>query len=92
MTLLRGAILASLEDAGYDGLLEDQIGPAVQRVLGFVAANPGRRAEWLVEPELKGANVLTAELGHGAKRSRTASGSISGAAGASPTPISSSSD
>ena len=61
VTLLRGAILASLEDAGDDGLLEDQIGPAVQRVLGFVAANPGRRAEWLVEPELKGANLLTAE-------------------------------
>ncbi len=63
VTLLRGAILASLEDAGDDGLLEDQIGPAVQRMLGFLAANVGRRAEWLVEPELKGANLLTAERG-----------------------------
>ena len=63
VTLLRGAILAALQGADDDGLLEDQIGPAVQRVLGFLAANVGRRAEWLVEPELKGANLLTAERG-----------------------------
>ncbi len=61
VTLLRGAILAALAEAGDDGLHEDQIGQAVQRMLGFVAANVPRRSEWLVEPNLKGANLLGAE-------------------------------
>ena len=61
VTLLRGAILAALADAGDDGLHEDQIGQAMQRMLGFVAANMLRRSEWLVEPDLKGANLLGAE-------------------------------
>ena len=61
VTLLRGAILAALADAGDDGLHEDQIGQALQRMLGFVAANTLRRSEWLVEPDLKGANLLGAE-------------------------------
>jgi Lhr-like helicase len=61
VTLLRGAILAALAEAGIDGLHEDQIGQAIQRMLGFVAANVPRRAEWLVEPDLKGANLLGAE-------------------------------
>lgn len=61
VTLLRGAILAALADAGDDGLHEDQIGQAMQRMLGFVAANTLRRSEWLVEPDLKGANLLGAE-------------------------------
>src|SRR5258706_16433872 len=33
----------------------------MQRMLGFVASNVPRRAEWLVEPDLKGANLLGAE-------------------------------
>ena len=61
VTLLRGAILAALAEAGDDGLHEDEIGQAVQRMLGFVAANILRRSEWLVEPDLKGANLLGAE-------------------------------
>jgi Lhr-like helicase len=61
VTLLRGAILAALAEAGVGGLHEDQIGQAVQRMLGFVAANVPRRSEWLVEPDLKGANLLGAE-------------------------------
>lgn len=61
VTLLRGAILAALAEAGDDGLREDEIGQAVQRTLGFVAANVPRRSEWLVEPDLKGANLLGAE-------------------------------
>ena len=60
VTLLRGAILAALE-AADDGLHEDQIGQAAQRVLGFVSGNVARRSEWLVEPDLKGANLLGAE-------------------------------
>ena len=61
VTLLRGAILAALAEAGDEGLHEDQIGQAIQRMLGFVAANMSRRSEWLVEPDLKGANLLGAE-------------------------------
>lgn len=61
VTLLRGAILAALADAGEDGLHEGQIGQAIQRMLGFVAANMLRRSEWLVEPDLKGAKLLDAE-------------------------------
>ena len=30
-------------------------------MLGFVSANIGRRTEWLVEPDLRGANLLNAE-------------------------------
>ena len=61
VTLLRGAILAALAEAGDEGLREDEIGQAMQRMLGFVAANKSRRSEWLVEPDLKGANLLGAE-------------------------------
>jgi hypothetical protein len=61
VTLLRGAILAALAEAGNDGLYEDQIGQAIQRMLGFVAANVPRRAEWLVEPDLMGPNLLGAD-------------------------------
>jgi Lhr-like helicase len=61
VTLLRGAILAALAEVGEEGLHEDQIGQAIQRMLGFVAANMSRRSEWLVEPELKGASLLGAE-------------------------------
>jgi len=43
------------------GLYEDQIGQAIQRMLGFVAANVPRRAEWLVEPDLMGPNLLGAD-------------------------------
>ena len=38
VTLLRGAILAALAEAGDGGLHEDQIGQAIQRMLGFVGA------------------------------------------------------
>ena len=61
VTLLRGAILAALAEAGNEGFHEDQVGQAIQRMLGFVAANMSRRSEWLVEPDLKGANLLGAE-------------------------------
>ena len=61
VTLLRGAILAALAEADDEGLHEDQVGQAIQRMLGFVAANMSRRSEWLVEPDLKGANLLGAE-------------------------------
>jgi Lhr-like helicase len=61
VTLLRGAILAGLTAAGDEGLQDTEIGQAIQRMLGFVSANIGRRTEWLVEPDLRGANLLNAE-------------------------------
>ncbi|MBP2277013.1 DEAD/DEAH box helicase [Sphingomonas sp. PL20] len=61
VTLLRGAVLAAVSEAGDEGLQEDEVGKAIQRMLGFVASNVSRRTEWLVEPDLKGANLLAAE-------------------------------
>jgi hypothetical protein len=60
VTLLRGAILAALPETD-EGLLEGQVGAAVQASLGFVGSKKERRTEWLLETELKGANLLTAE-------------------------------
>jgi hypothetical protein len=48
-------------DADEDGLPDDQIGAALQQALGFLATNTDRRIEWLVEPDLKGASLLSAE-------------------------------
>jgi Lhr-like helicase len=61
VTLLRGAILAGLTAAGDDALQDTEIGQAIQRMLGFVSSNLSRRSEWLVEPDLRGANLLNAE-------------------------------
>lgn len=61
VSLMRGAILAALEQAGDEGLSADAAGQAIQRMLGFVAANIGRRPEWLIEPDLKGAGLINAE-------------------------------
>jgi len=61
VTLLRGAILAAISRAGETGLTEDQIGSEIQRALGFLATKVSRRAEWLFEPDLKGANLVAAE-------------------------------
>ena len=60
VTLLRGAILAGLSDSP-EGFADDQAGHAIQRALGFVGTNLGRRTEWLFEQDLKGANLITAE-------------------------------
>ncbi len=61
VTLFRGAVLAALSGAGTEGLQEDEIGQAVQRTLGFTSTNIDRRSEWLIEPDLRGANLLGAE-------------------------------
>ena len=60
VTLLRGAILAALPE-GDDGLSEDQVGAALQAALNFSGQATERRSEWLIEPDLKGANLLGAE-------------------------------
>ena len=60
VTLLRGAILAALP-VTEEGLSEDQVGAAIQSALGFTGQNINRRPEWLMEPDLRGANLLIAE-------------------------------
>ena len=61
VTLLRGAVLAVLTEAGDEGIQEDEVGSAIQRALGLVAANQSRRQEWLIEPDVRGANLINAE-------------------------------
>lgn len=61
VTLLRGAILAALQAAGPAGIGHDQVGLAVQNALGFVAANRARRADWMIDPTIKGAGLLDSE-------------------------------
>jgi hypothetical protein len=60
VTILRGAILAALAKHP-EGLTDDQAGYAIQKALGFLGANAMRRPEWLFEPDLRGANLITAE-------------------------------
>ncbi len=60
VTLLRAGVVAALQ-AAPEGLREDEIGKAIQRSLGFVGTNQGRRRDWLIEPELKGAALMDAE-------------------------------
>jgi len=70
VALLRAATLAAIRAAGRDGLSEDEFGRQLQRALGFIAANRGRRKERMVDPELKGVGQVEAErtlarvLGH----------------------------
>ena len=61
VALLRGAILAAIRKAGSAGLSDDEFGRRVQAVLGFTAANRGRRQEWMLDPESKGVAQVNAE-------------------------------
>jgi Domain of unknown function (DUF1998)/Helicase conserved C-terminal domain len=61
VALLRAAALAAIRAAGPDGLSEDEFGRQLQKALGFIAANRGRRQEWMVDPELKGVGQVEAE-------------------------------
>ena len=51
VSLLRGAILRAVLDAGEDGLTEDEFGLHVVRALGFTAANKEARIHWMLDPE-----------------------------------------
>ena len=51
VTLLRGAILRAVLDAGEDGLRDDEFGFRVQRALGFTGANTALRVHWMLSPE-----------------------------------------
>ncbi len=51
VSLLRGAILRAVLDAGDDGLTEDEFGLRIVRALGFTAANRDARIHWMLDPE-----------------------------------------
>lgn len=61
VSLTRAGFLAALGNAGESGLRADEIGLAQQRALGFDRAEPALREEWLLEPALRGFNLLEAE-------------------------------
>ena len=50
VSLLRGAILRAVLDAGEDGLRDDEFGFRVQRALGFTASNKAARLHWMLNP------------------------------------------
>src|SRR5207302_6331374 len=53
--------LAAVRNAAATGLSDDEFGRRVQAALGFTAANRDRRQEWMLDPESKGAALMTAE-------------------------------
>jgi RAD3-like DEAD/DEAH box helicase/helicase-like protein/uncharacterized protein DUF1998 len=61
VSLIRAGFLGSLQDAGSKGLRSDELGAAQQRTLGFDRPDPQLRAEWLLEPTLRGFNLQEAE-------------------------------
>lgn len=61
VSLVRAAFLGALEAAGESGLRSEMLGLGLQRALGFDSSDPGLRAEWLLEPALRGFNLQEAE-------------------------------
>ena len=61
VSLVRAGFLGALQDAGSSGLRSDELGIAQQHALGFDHPNPELRAEWLLEPTLRGFNLQEAE-------------------------------
>ena len=61
VSLVRAGFFGALRDAGSNGLRSDELGIAQQRTLGFDQPNPQIRAEWLLEPTLRGFNLQEAE-------------------------------
>ncbi|EPX87822.1 Distinct helicase family [Rubellimicrobium thermophilum DSM 16684] len=51
VSLLRGAILRAVIDAGADGIAEDEFGLRVVKALGFTASNKDARIHWMLNPE-----------------------------------------
>ncbi len=54
VTLLRGAILRAVQDAGEKGLAPLKFGEAVRQALGFDLDEPDRIADWMLDPKVKG--------------------------------------
>ena len=61
VSLVRAGFLGALQDAGPNGLRSAELGIAHQRALGFDRPDPQIRAEWLLEPTLRGFNRQEAE-------------------------------
>ncbi|MEY3276742.1 MAG: hypothetical protein RL153_2010, partial [Verrucomicrobiota bacterium] len=61
VSLIRAGFLGALEQAGDRGLRSDELGITQQQALGFDRATPELRAEWLLEPGLRGFNLQEAE-------------------------------
>ena len=61
VSLVRAGFLGALQDAGPNGLRSDELGIAQQRALGFDGSDAQIRAEWLLEPMLRGFNLQEAE-------------------------------
>ncbi|RVC83048.1 DEAD/DEAH box helicase [Mesorhizobium sp. M4A.F.Ca.ET.022.05.2.1] len=51
VSLLRGAILRAVLDAGEDGMTEDEFGLRVVKALGFTAGNKDARIHWMLDSE-----------------------------------------
>jgi len=51
VSLLRGAILRAVLDAGADGIGEEEFGLRTVRALGFTASNKEARIHWMLEPD-----------------------------------------
>ncbi|MDE0647679.1 MAG: hypothetical protein OXI08_06510 [Cyanobacteria bacterium MAG IRC4_bin_6] len=51
VSLLRGATLRAVLDAGNDGISEDEFGPGLVKAPGFTAANRAARIHWMLEPD-----------------------------------------
>jgi Lhr-like helicase len=61
VSLIRAAFLGVLERAGAEGVSSEELGLAQQRALGFDRLTPQMRTEWLLDPDLKGANLEEAQ-------------------------------
>ena len=61
VSLVRAGFLSALEAAGPSGLRSDVLGAAQQRALGLDRPASEIRAEWLLEPTLRGFNLQEAE-------------------------------
>lgn len=51
VTLLRGAVLRAVRNAGAEGLTYEKFGDAVRIALGFDPADQSRRVEWMLDPD-----------------------------------------
>lgn len=58
VTLLRGAMLRAVRDAGPGGLAHEHFGDALRRALGFEPENVDRRSEWMFDSNPRGFQAL----------------------------------
>jgi len=54
VTLLRGAVLRAVRDAGPKGLAPAKFGEAVREALGFDLEEAARLSDWMLDPNVKG--------------------------------------